>query len=625
MSYQNVYIIGTGHYVPGKPVDNSEIDDYIQTINQQSQRIKNRVLQENGIQTRYYGIDTEGKTTISLTDMAAQAVHAALDNAQLKMSDISLLTTGTVGGDVAVPGFANMLQGELNAPPMETSSHTGICASGVAALRHAADAIELKRFKHACVAACEFPSRMFKKTRFVDSHYSVDFDSHFLRWMLSDGAGSMILSSKPRSEGLSLKIKHIHTKSFSGDYPTCMQIGSPLDQQSVSYLDYDSLQEAEKDGSFLLRQNIRLLPQLFELCVHEYIELQRQGIFLSDEIDHFLCHYSSEKFASVVEDLIEKAGASIPRQRWYSNLKEKGNTGSASIFIMLDDFLKQKDIQVGQKILCFIPESARFTVAFIIMEVIGAEGNNSTSCEEDFTSAILENIPAPGHDIDITDEKMKHILQELSSVWHDYRSRFLRSTFNQKIIHQHLTAKDYTTWMENWIPQVREGSKWMRLAVSNLTDEFSFLKNLINEHASEEQHDWKILQQDYMNAGGTIQNPDLHRRNHGGEALNAFMYYRASQKNALDLLGGIYIIEGTGQRIIPARLPLIKKQLHLGPECYKFLQYHGENDVHHLMRWMGAVQFALHHSPDPDIASRIIQTAKIVADLYIMQLEKISL
>ncbi len=56
-----------------------------------------------------------------------------------------MLCTGTSGGDASLPGFANMVQGELAAPPMTTSSHSGVCAAGLAALAHAAMALEARR------------------------------------------------------------------------------------------------------------------------------------------------------------------------------------------------------------------------------------------------------------------------------------------------------------------------------------------------------------------------------------------------------------------------------------------------------------------------------------------------
>src|SRR5262249_34977476 len=155
-----------------------------------------------------------------------------------------------------------------------------------------------------------------------------------------------------------------------------------------------------------------------------------------------------------------------------------------------------------------------------------------------------------------------------------------------------MSADDYVNWLAQWIPQVREGSKWMRRAVSNIQAPFLELKDLIEHHAGDEQNDYQILFEDYKTAGGAKELDEL-RRNWGGDALNAFMYDRAAQNNPVDLLGAIYIIEGTGSRIIPSALPFLKEQLELPPKAFKFLQYHGENDGHHLARWLKAVEITL--------------------------------
>jgi 3-oxoacyl-[acyl-carrier-protein] synthase-3 len=609
--YKNVYLVSTGSFFPGDPVSNDQIDQFIQPINRHSDRLKRKILQENGIEQRYYGIDREGKTRWSLAQMAQRSIEDCLKKTGVSMADVGLLCTGTTGGDVAIPGFANMLQGELKAQPMEVSTHTGICMSGVVALRHAADAVELKRHRHALVSASEFPSRMFKKTRFVDTGYDVDFDSHFLRWMLSDAAGTWLISDSPAEDKMTFQILDIHIKSFSGDFPTCMQIGAPVDDPKTSYLDYSSIAEAEKNGAFLLRQNIRLLPHLFDIFVHEYLHLIQKGLFKADEIKYFLPHFSSQRFAPVVEELLTKSGAIIPKDRWYSNLKTRGNTGSASIFVMMDDFIKEKNVQPGDKILCAVPESGRLSMAFILLEV--------TAPKAVAKRMNIEQVQAPADESQVTDLKVQTALRGLAEVWHSYRSQIWRTPFFQRVEQGTVTKEDYIRWMQNWIPQVREGAKWMRTAVSNLDGEFAELKNIIEEHAGEEQNDWKILHQDYLNAGGTQKNPDLLKRNSGGEALNAFMFYKANQKNAVDLLGGIYIIEGTGQRIIPAFLPFLKQQLDLGPECYKFLQYHGQNDENHLYRWLSALTITMNINQDPEAIERLTETAKTVADLYLMQ------
>jgi 3-oxoacyl-[acyl-carrier-protein] synthase-3 len=606
--FDSVYVTSTGSFLPGAAVSNDDIDQFIAPINATSPRIKRRILAENGITTRHYAIDADGATLHSNAQMAATAIGNCLADAEVTLQDVTILCTGSSGGDLAMPGFANMVQGELHAPPMTTSTHQGVCAAGMAAMQHAASALELSQSGHALVAASEMPSRMFKRSRFAPRSYETDFDAHFLRWMLSDGAGACLLSTQPRTAGLSLKLHWIHNRSFSGDLPVCMQIGQTAERDGKSYLDYASLAEAETAGAFLLRQDIRLLPHLFELGIHEYVDLVRQGVFRPEQIDHFLCHYSSQKFAGVVEDLMQRAGLAIPRERWYSNLTERGNTGAASIFIMLADFVRQREIKPGQRILCFVPESGRFSVSFMLLEVVQSE-------------ATARPIAPPHEPSPTSSTGAQQLIKELASVWHEYRSRAWRTRLILKITTGQFTNADYVKWMSCWIPQVREGSRWMTAGADNLDEQHCVLTSLVRKHAGEERNDFKILFDDYRLAGGTASSLDELRRNPGGEALNAYMHSLASQPNPLGLLGAIYIIEGTGQRIIPALLPLLQQQLELPSQAFRFLTYHGENDVSHLARWLNAVEMAIELSPGCD--QRILDVARATAELYVLQMEHV--
>ena len=160
----------------------------------------------------------------------------------------------------------------------------------------------------------------------------------------------------------------------------------------------------------------------------------------------------------------------------------------------------------------------------------------------------------------------------------------------------------------------------MREAVASLNGEFAALGQLITTHAGEEQNDFMILYQDYQAAGGELPLAAL-KRNPGGEALNSYLHALASSPNPVGLLGAIYIIEGTGQRIVPALLPLLRQQVALPPQAFRFLEYHGANDEHHLARWLAAIEITL--ALDPKAAEAIYATAKRTAQLYLMQLEHI--
>ncbi|MGS1110750.1 iron-containing redox enzyme family protein [Achromobacter anxifer] len=629
IAFHRVYLESAGYFMPGEPVSNDAMDSYIAPLNRMSSRIKSRILAENGIKQRYYAIDPEGATLFSNAQLAANAIRDCLRRNDSDLSAVSLLASGSSGGDALMPGFSNMIQGELAAHPMETLSVHGICAAGVSAIQTAAQGVELGGHASALAVASELPSRLFKRSRFAARGYDADFDAHFLRWMLSDGAGAVLLGNSGRplpgaSQGVRLRLKWVHQRSFSGDYPVCMQLGLSADR-SKGHLDYPSWNEAEADGALSLRQDIRLLPHLFDIGIHEYAKLVRDGWLDPDQVDHFLCHYSSEKFIPVVEDLMEKAGLVIPRERWFSNLAWRGNTGAASILIMLAEFLETREVKPGEQIFCYIPESGRFMAAYMLLEAeavhapqIAVGASAAAAPREDANSDDAAAI-APPHDPDMAPQGLGQLLTELAAIWHDYRSRVWRTPVVRRLRNRQFQTADYLNWMENWIPQVREGSKWMREGAASLTEQYAPLAALIDTHAGEEQNDFQILFQDYRTAGGAVADIDALRRNPGGEALNAYLHGLAATRDPIGLLGAIYIIEGTGQRIVPALLPLLKASLTLPPDAFRFLEYHGHNDEHHLARWLSAVELALDCDEDGRAEQRIVDTARRTAALYLMQ------
>lgn len=635
IAFEHVYLSNAAYFLPGEPVDNTRMDDFVAPLNRISGRIKQRILNENGIQQRYYAIDAQGATTHTNAALAANAIRQCLAHAQLGQEHISLLASGSSGGDALMPGFANMIQGELAAPPMETSSIHGICAAGVAAIQTVAQGIELGAHRSGIAVASEMPSRLFKRSRFAAQNYDADFDAHFLRWMLSDGAGAVLLSRDgnlglPIAPGLRIRLKWVHQRSFSGDYPVCMQLGLSADRQR-GHLDYPSWRDAEADGALSLRQDIRLLPHLFDIGIHEYIKLVNDGWLQPEKISHFLCHYSSEKFIPVVDGLMQKAGLAIPRERWFSNLAWRGNTGAASILIMLAEFLQSKALSPGEQIFCYVPESGRFMSAYMLLEVEQDRPDApppASQAEPLATAQARTQSPdnsmgsdgiAPPHDPASAPAGLSKLLTELGAIWHDYRSSVWRTPLIMSLRERRFSPSDYTKWMADWIPQVRQGTQWMRKATAGLSEQYAPLAALIALHAGEEQDDFKILFSDYRKAGGAVEDIDALQRNPGGEALNAYLHALAATPNAIGLLGAIYIIEGTGQRIIPALLPLLKASLKLPPDAFRFLEYHGQNDQHHLERWLAAVTLALDCDQNGTAEKQIIDTARRTAALYLMQ------
>src|SRR5690606_36230729 len=118
VAFDRVYLESAGYFMPGEPVSNQDMDRYIAPLNRMSGRIKQRILAENGIRQRYYASDADGNTRCTNAGQAAQAISDCLRRQSRDLTGVSLLASGSSGGDVLMPGFANMIQGELSAPPM---------------------------------------------------------------------------------------------------------------------------------------------------------------------------------------------------------------------------------------------------------------------------------------------------------------------------------------------------------------------------------------------------------------------------------------------------------------------------------------------------------------------------
>jgi 3-oxoacyl-[acyl-carrier-protein] synthase-3 len=125
-------------------------------------------------------------------------------------------------------------------------------------------------------------------------------------------------------------------------------------------------------GVFTIKQDTRLLNReitraLVGTCLPR---IARKHNIHPDEIDWFLPHYSSHYFRAPLARQLREIDFHIDEQRWFTNLATRGNTGSASFFIMLEELFSSGKLKNGDRILGFIPESGRFTVAYVLLKVV---------------------------------------------------------------------------------------------------------------------------------------------------------------------------------------------------------------------------------------------------------------
>ena len=279
------YITSVGQFLPGEPVGNDQMEAHLGQIGSKPSALRTRVLRQNGIMQRYYAIDAKQRTLFTNTQMAAYAVREALAQSSLDLKDIELLVAATSQGDLPLPGFASMVQGELKMPTCEVATLHGICASSVIGLRHGALAIGAGEVKAAMCVASEFVSRLLKASRFQAQGYGdsrrLPFETEFLRWMLSDGAGALLLQeARQRNAESPWRSSSIVIKSYAGDFPPCMFVGNRDEvyaEPSVGWLDHPDYEAASAAGAINLHQSVDLLKEVVRLGVNGVFEMIEAG------------------------------------------------------------------------------------------------------------------------------------------------------------------------------------------------------------------------------------------------------------------------------------------------------------------------------------------------------------
>jgi 3-oxoacyl-[acyl-carrier-protein] synthase III len=378
-----VYINDIAAFLPNEPISNDEIEQVLGKIHNIPSRIKNRVLKNNGIEKRYYSIDRKtGKLNYTNAQLTAEAVRRLKPYKNFSVNDIQCLCCGTSMADIILPGHGLMVHGELGTPPCEVITTTGICLSGITSFKAAYANVALQLSDNAVATGSELASSLIRSNFFehlkgdpdFKNHPILTFESDFLRWMLSDAAGAVFMSGKKNNGRKSLRVDWIEHVSYAGELEVCMFAGAHKNDDGTvtGWRQLDSLTEALANNYFALKQDTVILnEEVIKVSVDKALvrAIERRKI-KADEINWFLPHYSSEFFRDKIHDAMIGIGFHIPYEKWFTNLTYKGNTGSASIYVMMEELFHSDKLREGDKLLCYIPESGRFSIAYMLLTVV---------------------------------------------------------------------------------------------------------------------------------------------------------------------------------------------------------------------------------------------------------------
>lgn len=375
-----VYINRIAKFLPGDPVNNDEMEEYLGMVDGRKSRAKAIVLRNNRITKRFYSRDKQGNSTHTNAELTAEAIKG-LCNDNFSLDDIELLTCGTTSPDQLLPAHGVMVHGLLKSRPVEAISFSGSCCSGMNALKYAYMSVLTGNTNNAVSTGSEKLSTWMAAQNFehesvklkeIEENPIIAFEKEFLRWMLSDGAAAVLLSNKPNPDGISLRIEWIEICSFANELETCMYMAADKDENGnlKGWSEYRPTEWLDK-SIFAMKQDTRLLEKnIARLGTKKYVELFQKHKVDPKSIDWFLPHISSEFFRSKVDEEMKNYGVELPQEKWFVNLAQVGNIGAASIFVSLEELMNSGKLKKGQTIALTVPESARFSYANAILTVV---------------------------------------------------------------------------------------------------------------------------------------------------------------------------------------------------------------------------------------------------------------
>ena len=307
LNLSSVTISGVGHHLPQFSEDNVSLCRRL-GVN------PDWIVEKTGIEQRYIASPED-----SASQYATLAAQKAIEMAGIDIGDLGLIIACTCSGDYLFPPLSAKVQMELGAVNAQIFDLQANCTGFVTGLTVASDRMRGDpTILNALVIGVEL------LTRFIDGS---DINTVIY---ISDGAGAAVLSFSDY-QGVGIKSSAFHTDSSNyesvrmrGGGSSHSHIGRSFDPQ-VDYM--------EMNGIATWRQAITHLPRVIKkACEKSGVELKK--------IDFLLLHQANLR---MIEYIVSKMGFKM--EQTYTNVARIGNTGSASVAIVLSEAVNMKLIK----------------------------------------------------------------------------------------------------------------------------------------------------------------------------------------------------------------------------------------------------------------------------------------
>ena len=304
-------VVGVGHYLPERVVENSEFEKTLETSDEW-------IRSRSGIERRHFA--AEGETT---SDLGTKAAEAALADAGLQADDIDAIVLATSTADLTFPSAATMIQEKLGMTKGFAYDLQAVCAGFTFALPNANALIASGLAKRVLVIGAETFSRI------------MDWEDRSTCVLFGDGAGAVILEAQEGSGTSEDRGVLACDMNSDGRYKDLLYVDGGVSTGESGVL--------RMQGREVFRHAVEKLTGTAETS------LSRAGL-TKDDIDWVVPHQANIR---IIQGTAKKLG--LDMDKVIVTVQDHGNTSAASIPLALSvgyqqGLIKQGDVIVMEAI-----------------------------------------------------------------------------------------------------------------------------------------------------------------------------------------------------------------------------------------------------------------------------------
>lgn len=367
----DVYITGIGSFSPGAPLSFEEAERALGPLDRAPDKLRawidrvRPIFKEMlSIRAYYYALDPESRrpTHDNLT-LCVPCARAAMAEAGVGPGDIDAVLYGGILMENVCPPTTVLLQEALGIPRCAEFAIHSNCTSIYKAIQVAADFLRLGRYRNALVVSSQLSSA-FLRSEFYNQSV-VDKKDAILRWFLCDGAGALVLTSRPRGPRR-LRVVDTYIASAGlglGPDMYCLMGGQRCQPLEVFERGWHHLKQSFDSVA-------RTAPRLFMEALDDMIA--RIGVGPA-AFRYFLANIPTRHLSDLLLERLKKddrfRGVTL-----YSKLAERGYPGPPAILVGLDEFVRETDLRPGERVVNLVTESSKWMHGGFLLEAAGEPG-----------------------------------------------------------------------------------------------------------------------------------------------------------------------------------------------------------------------------------------------------------